>query len=88
MTRLAKQQGLRIELTTNALLLEPDLARGLLAIDLDQLVVNIDGASAEAFGRARSGASLRTVVENVSRLHDLAGQTTAPVSRSASSSSP
>ena len=45
---------------------------------LDQLVVSIDGASAEAFGRVRSGASLEHVVENVRRLHDRRGPNYGP----------
>lgn len=73
MVRLAKERGLRAEVTTNALLLEPELADGLLAAGLDQLVVSIDGATAEAFGRVRSGASLQTVVANVRHLHDRRG---------------
>ena len=54
-------------MTTNALLLTPGLARGLLEAGLDQLVVSIDGASAEAFGRVRSGASLEKVIDQCSR---------------------
>ena len=48
---------------------------------LDQLVVSIDGASAEAFGRVRSGASLARVVENVRRLHDRRGPNYGPGTR-------
>ncbi len=48
---------------------------------LDQLVVSIDGASAEAFGRVRSGASLERVVENVRRLHDCRGANYGPGTR-------
>jgi len=70
MVRLAKQRGLRTEVTTNALLLDKTLADGLLAAGLDQLVVSIDGTSAETFDQVRSGASLETVVRNVSLLHD------------------
>ena len=69
MVRLARRRGLRAEVTTNALLLDDELAAGLLEAGLDQLVVSIDGASAETFGRVRSGASLDRVVENVRRLH-------------------
>ena len=72
MVRLVKERGLRAEVTTNALLLDDGLAAGLLEAGLDQLVVSIDGASAEAFGRVR-GASLARVVENVRRLHDRRG---------------
>jgi len=78
MVRLAKARGLRAEVTTNALLLDDEMAGGLLQAGLDQLVVSIDGASAEAFGRVRSGASLDKVVENVRRLHDRRGPNYGP----------
>jgi len=73
MVRLAKGRGLRVEVTTNALLLDGPLAEALIGAGLDQLVVSIDGASAEAFGRVRSGASLERVIENVRFLHDQRG---------------
>jgi MoaA/NifB/PqqE/SkfB family radical SAM enzyme len=78
MIRLVKKRGLRAEVTTNALLLTPKLAQGLLAAGLDQLVVSIDGTSAETFGRVRSGASLETVVRNVSNLNDRRGPSYSP----------
>ncbi len=78
MVRLAKGRGLRAEVTTNALLLDDEMAAGLLDAGLDQLVVSIDGASAEAFGRVRSGASLDRVVANVRRLHDCGGPNYGP----------
>ncbi len=81
MVRLAKDRGLRVEVTTNALLLERELAAGLLDAGLDQLVVSIDGASAEAFGRVRSGASLERVVEHVRYLHDHRGPYYGPRTR-------
>src|SRR5665647_1610444 len=70
MVRLATKRGLRSEVTTNALLLDQAMADELVAVGLGQLVVSIDGASAEAFGRVRSGASLARVIENVRHLHD------------------
>ncbi|HEX5643421.1 MAG TPA: radical SAM protein [Thermoleophilia bacterium] len=78
MVRKVKESGLRAEVTTNALLLDDEMAAGLLQAGLDQLVVSIDGASAEAFGRVRSGASLERVVENVRRLHDAKGPNYGP----------
>ena len=81
MVWLAKSRGLRAEVTTNALLLDDEMAGGLLRAGLDQLVVSIDGASAEAFGRVRSGASLAKVVENVRRLHDRRGPNYGPAMR-------
>ncbi len=73
MVRYAKERGLRAEVTTNALLLTRELATDLLAAGLDQLVVSIDGATAESFSRVRPGASLKRVVDNVRNLHDLRG---------------
>jgi MoaA/NifB/PqqE/SkfB family radical SAM enzyme len=81
MVQLAKRRGLRAEVTTNALLLDEAMAAGLLAAGLDQLVVSIDGASAEAFGRVRSGASLTRVVENTRRLNDARGSNYGPSMR-------
>lgn len=69
MVRLAKRHGLRVEVTTNGLLLEKELAVELRSLGLDQLVVSIDGASAETFGQIRSGASLERVIQHVRFLH-------------------
>jgi len=71
MVGLAHARGLRTEMTTNALLLTPDLVRGLLDAGLDQLVVSIDGASAGAFGDVRPGAPLDKVIKNVRQFWDL-----------------
>ena len=81
MVRAVKQRGLRAEVTTNALLLDEAMAAGLLEAGLDQLVVSIDGASAEAFGRVRSDASLARLVENMRRLNDARGSNYGPSMR-------
>lgn len=65
MVQLAHDRGLRTEVTTNALLIDREKAAQLLDAGLDQLVVSIDGASAEAFTDVRTGASLSKVVENI-----------------------
>ncbi len=70
MVRLATERGLATEMTTNALLLDETMADELAAAGLGQLVVSIDGATAETFGKVRSGASLATVVRNVQCLQD------------------
>jgi MoaA/NifB/PqqE/SkfB family radical SAM enzyme len=70
MVRLATERGLATEVTTNALLLDQAMADELVTAGLGQLVVSIDGATAETFGRVRSGASLAAVVRNVRYLHD------------------
>ncbi len=81
MVRMAKARGSRVEVTTNALLLDDGTAAGLLDAGLDQLVVSIDGATAESFGRVRAGASLERVLANVRRLHDGRGPNYGPGTR-------
>jgi MoaA/NifB/PqqE/SkfB family radical SAM enzyme len=70
MVARAKQLGLRAEVTSNAMLLTPELARRLIDDGLDQFVVSVDGTTAETFGDVRSGASLERVVANVRLLDD------------------
>jgi MoaA/NifB/PqqE/SkfB family radical SAM enzyme len=72
MVRTVKGRGLRAEVTTNALLLTGEIAEGLREARLDQLVVSIDGASAEAFGHGHSAGLLKNVVKNVNELRERA----------------
>lgn len=75
MIQLAHGRGLRTEMTSNALLLTPDLSKELLQAGLDQLVVSVDGASNETYGDIRPGASLDGIIANVRRLHLLSART-------------
>ncbi len=65
MVRKAKSNGLCTEVTTNAMLLTRHLAQNIVEAGIDQLVVSIDGTSAESFGDVREGASFEKVIENV-----------------------
>jgi len=78
MVALAHERGYRTEVTSNALLLTPELADGLCAAGLDQFVVSIDGAGAESFADVRSGASLDRVVSNVRLLSVFDGECLVP----------
>jgi MoaA/NifB/PqqE/SkfB family radical SAM enzyme len=69
MVALAHERGLRTEMTSNALLLTPTLAEGLLAAGLDQFTVSIDGADDDSHGAIRPGASLAAIKANVGRLY-------------------
>lgn len=71
MVRLAHEQGLRTEMTSNAQLLTPDLAQRLVDAGLDQFVVSIDGTSKETYQEIRPGASLEAIIMNVRKLFDL-----------------
>jgi len=69
MVRLAHERGLRTEMTSNARLLTPEMARRLLDAGLDQFTVSIDGATSEAYETIRPGASLEQLIANVAMLY-------------------
>jgi MoaA/NifB/PqqE/SkfB family radical SAM enzyme len=69
MVRQAKGAGARVEITTNGTLLNADLASALIELDLDRLVVSIDGASPQSYGDIRQNGSLAQVVENMRTLY-------------------
>jgi MoaA/NifB/PqqE/SkfB family radical SAM enzyme len=80
MVRLAHDRGLRTEMTSNALLLAPDMARCLLDAGLDQFTVSIDGASKDAYDAIRPGSSLEQIKANVLHLFNLsAAENMAPI---------
>jgi MoaA/NifB/PqqE/SkfB family radical SAM enzyme len=69
MIRLAHENGLRTEMTSNAMLLTSSLAERLIEAGLDQFTVSIDGTSNESHGAVRPGASLERIMDNVKKLH-------------------
>lgn len=69
MVRLAHERGLRTEMTSNAMLLTESPADRLVAAGLDQFTVSLDGASDEAHGTVRPGASLEEIRTNVRTLY-------------------
>jgi len=69
MVALAKELGAKTELITNGLLLDREMAEGLVMAGLDTLVVSVDGTSPESHADVRSGADLRLVQKNVEGLH-------------------
>lgn len=68
MVALAGELGARTELITNGLLLDAQMAEGLILAGLDTLVLSVDGASPEAHAGIRAGADLRLVRQNVGHL--------------------
>jgi len=69
MVALAKELGSKTELITNGLLLDREMAEGLVMAGLDTLVVSVDGTSPESHADIRSGTKLREVQKNVDGLH-------------------
>ncbi len=66
--RLAKQRGVTVGFNSNATLLNRRRADELVATGLDWLHVSLDGANRETYEGIREGASLDTVLENLSGL--------------------
>jgi MoaA/NifB/PqqE/SkfB family radical SAM enzyme len=71
MIELGSGLGVRTQIITNALLLDHKKAEALLEAGLDSLVVSVDGTSPETMADIRSGADLKTVIENVRSFHSL-----------------
>ena len=71
MVALAHERGLRTEMTSNAMMLTPAVAGRLISAGLDQITVSIDGASDDAHGAIRPGASLDKITANVKALYKL-----------------
>jgi MoaA/NifB/PqqE/SkfB family radical SAM enzyme len=65
MVRLAKATGAKVEATTNGTLLTRSMAQALVDLEMDRLVVSIDGACPEIYGELRPPASLGQVVDNL-----------------------
>jgi len=70
MIRLAHVNGLRTEMTSNAMLLGASLAKQLIEAGLDQFTVSIDGSSNESHSAIRPGASLEEIIDNVRTLYE------------------
>ncbi len=69
MIRLSHEKGLRTEMTSNAMLLTPQIADRLIDAGLDQFVVSIDGSSGEVHSSIRPGAFLEQIKRNVLHLY-------------------
>ncbi len=65
MVRLAKAAGAKVEATTNGTLLTRPVAQALVDLQMDRLVVSIDGACPELYDVLRPPASLGLVVDNL-----------------------
>jgi MoaA/NifB/PqqE/SkfB family radical SAM enzyme len=69
--RRAKATGAAVEITTNATLLTAEVAAELVDLDLDRLVVSLDGAGPQAYEPVRPAAAYAQVIANVQQLHRL-----------------
>ncbi len=66
----AKSLGGQVEMITNGMLLNHNMARRLIASGLDRLWVSVDGALPESYAEVREGANLPQVLANVQRFSE------------------
>ena len=66
-----KQKGAKVELITNATMLDKKMSQDLIKAGLDVLWVSIDGATTENFNDVRQGAQLSEVIHNVQQFRGL-----------------
>ncbi|WP_457637580.1 radical SAM protein [Oceanithermus sp.] len=65
---LAKEAGARVEVTSNGTLLTPELIRELIELELDRLVVSVDGVSENVYDEIRQGSEFGRVINNLLEL--------------------
>ncbi len=68
LVRLAKATGAKVEATTNGTLLDRATAEALLDLDLDRLVVSVDGATPDRYAEIRERGDFGSVIDNLRRL--------------------
>jgi MoaA/NifB/PqqE/SkfB family radical SAM enzyme len=68
MVAYAKSQGHRVSLITNGILLDEEMVRRLLELELNMLWVSMDGASAECYADVRLGDALPAIKKNLAHL--------------------
>ena len=63
--RLAHQAGLYVMINTNAVLLDTDMARGLLEAGIDDIFFSVDSGEKGPYEAVRPGACFETVIRNI-----------------------
>lgn len=78
MVRLAKQAGAAVGITTNGTLLTPELSTALVELNVERLVVSIDGVQPEHYQDIRLGSLLPEVLQNLLTLRRIKTQLRSP----------
>lgn len=69
MIGVMRERGLAVSLGSNGLLLKPKIARELVRLGVDRLVISVDGARPETYAGVR-GAMLSTILDNIRSLNE------------------
>jgi len=67
--KLAKDIGSRVEMTTNGTLLTADMAETLIDLEVDKIMVSIDGVSEDIYDEIRVGSDYGQVIGNLVELY-------------------
>ncbi len=73
MIGVMRERGLAVSLGSNGLLLKPKIARELVRLGVDRLVISVDGAKPETYADVR-GAMLSTILNNIRGLNEAKSQ--------------
>ena len=68
LVRLAKATGAAVEMTTNGTLLDAEMAQALLDLELNRLVVSVDGATPDRYEEIRERGDFARVIGNLREL--------------------
>jgi MoaA/NifB/PqqE/SkfB family radical SAM enzyme len=68
MVGLAKKVGARVEMTTNGMLMTAKVAETLVDLEVDRIVVSIDGVTPEHYGDIRHRGEFERVIANMQEL--------------------
>jgi len=69
--RLAKEAGAVVEMTTNGTMLTRERAQALYDLELDKIVVSVDGVTPQSYSDIRVNSDYDQVIANVRYLHGL-----------------
>jgi MoaA/NifB/PqqE/SkfB family radical SAM enzyme len=71
MIRYAKERGLWVETSTNAMLLDEKRARDVIEAGLDRIFLSMDGLTKETYEKVRVGGTFERVLTNIERFLEL-----------------
>jgi radical SAM protein with 4Fe4S-binding SPASM domain len=71
MMRIAKERGVFVGLNSNAMLLDEKIARAMVELEQDLLMISFSGGTKETYERVITGANYERVVSNLRRLNEI-----------------
>jgi MoaA/NifB/PqqE/SkfB family radical SAM enzyme len=79
MIQYAKERGVWVETSTNAMLLSEEVALKILDAGLDRIYLSMDGLTKETYEKVRVGGTFERVLENIERFLELKHELGSPI---------